>query len=227
MATDELVRPEFLDEAPATTGPADTRMVLQSILSTLASLRLTVVLFALAIFLLFVGTLAQVDHDVWYVVDHTYFRVWFAWVDWQVFERLVQVFYPVDWKLTGGFPFPGGKLIGSLLLVNLLAAHGVRFKVAASGARLAFGAALIALGAVITALAVRSGLNGVMESEISTEFCLGLWYAIKSSLPALVLVGLYLLVFRFGRIRRFEWWLLAVSVALLTILTVWLAANPP
>ena len=105
-------------------------------LSALASLRLTVVLFALSIFLVFVGTLAQVDHGVWDVVNHAYFRVWFARVDFLAFERLVQMFYPVEWHLTGGFYFPGGKLIGGLLLVNLFAAHAVRFKVAADGSRL-------------------------------------------------------------------------------------------
>ena len=70
-------------------------------------------LFALSIFLVFVGTLAQKDHDVWDVVNDTYFRVWFARVDFSAFERLVQIFFKsVDWNLTGGFYFPGGKLIG-------------------------------------------------------------------------------------------------------------------
>ena len=107
------------------------------VLAALASLRLTVVLFALSIFLVFVGTLAQKDHDVWYVVNDTYFRVWFARVEFLAFERLVQMFFKsVEWNLTGGFYFPGGKLIGLALLVNLVAAHAVRFKVAAEGRRL-------------------------------------------------------------------------------------------
>ena len=62
--------------------------------SALASLRLTVVLFALSIFLVFAGTLAQVDHGVWDVVNHSYFRVWFAYIELQGFERLVQMFCP-------------------------------------------------------------------------------------------------------------------------------------
>jgi hypothetical protein len=37
--------------------------------TALASLRLTVWLFALGIFIVLAGTLAQVDHDVWYVVN--------------------------------------------------------------------------------------------------------------------------------------------------------------
>lgn len=41
-----------------------------------------------------------------------------------------QVFFGVDKNTVfpGGFPFPGGKLLGFALLVNLLAAHIVRFK---------------------------------------------------------------------------------------------------
>ena len=59
----------------------------------LASLRLTVVLFAASIFLIFVGTLAQKDQDVSHVVNDTYFRVWFARVDFRVFGRFAQIFY--------------------------------------------------------------------------------------------------------------------------------------
>ena len=79
-------------------------------LSALASLRLTVVLFALSIFLVFAGTLAQIDHDVWDVVNHSYFRVWFAYIELQAFERLVQMFCPRhDWNLGGGFYFPAAS----------------------------------------------------------------------------------------------------------------------
>ncbi len=110
------------------------------VLATLASLRLTVVLFALSILLIFVGTLAQKDHDVWFVVNDAYFRVWFAWVEFLTFERLAQIFFKsVEWNLAGGFYFPGGKLIGVALLANLAAAHAVRFKIAAEGRRLVIG----------------------------------------------------------------------------------------
>ena len=54
------------------------------VLDTLASLRLTVLLFALAIVLIFAGTLAQVNKDIWEVMD-LYFRAWFAWIPLQVF----------------------------------------------------------------------------------------------------------------------------------------------
>jgi hypothetical protein len=86
-----------------------------------ASLRNTVVLFFLAILLIFFGTLAQVDAGIWTVVSK-YFRCFFTWIP-------LKIFFPRDGRVVpGGFPFPGGWLIAGLLLVNLLAAHAIRFR---------------------------------------------------------------------------------------------------
>jgi ABC-type transport system involved in cytochrome c biogenesis permease subunit len=105
------------------TGP---RLGLLKVLHQLASLRLTVVLFALSIFLVFSGTIAQVDSGIWTVVDK-YFRSFYVWIPLQIFvPQFLFDMRPV--VVGGGFPFPGGWLLGSLLLVNLLAAHAVRFK---------------------------------------------------------------------------------------------------
>jgi ABC-type transport system involved in cytochrome c biogenesis permease subunit len=98
-------------------------------LKALASLRLTVVLFALSILLVFFGTLAQVQSGIWTVVNH-YFRSFYVWIPFQVFVPFGQVFFgfPRNLTLPGGFPFPGGWLLGTLLLVNLIAAHLTRFR---------------------------------------------------------------------------------------------------
>jgi hypothetical protein len=98
-------------------------------LTPLASLRVTVVLFALSILLVFFGTLAQVDQGIFTVLKN-YFRCAVAWVPWQVFVRFGQtfLFIPQDANVPGHFPFPGGWLLGGLLLANLLSAHLVRFK---------------------------------------------------------------------------------------------------
>jgi hypothetical protein len=193
MATSELLRPQAGQPAAAR-SLTDDRLSFAQLLSTLASLRLTVGLFALSIFLVFVGTLAQKDHDVWFVVEHAYFRVWVAHVEWRGFERLVQMFAPVHWNLSGSFPFPGGNTIGLALLVNLFAAHAVRFKVAASGPRLVLGLAVIAFGIVATMLAIQSGMNDTLASELSPAFCDGLWNLLRAMLAGLVLVGAYVLV---------------------------------
>jgi hypothetical protein len=99
--------------------PKSAPPVLQ-VLKTLASLRITVVLFVLSILLVFFGTLAQVDAGIWTVMNK-YFRSAFVWVPFQIF-------FPRTMVISGGFPFPGGWLLGGLLLVNLLAAHAIRFK---------------------------------------------------------------------------------------------------
>src|SRR5262245_13545366 len=72
-----------LDTAGRTRAAVSNSPLLQWLMP-LASLRLTVALFAMAIFLVFAGTLAQVDQDIWDVMSQ-YFRTWFAWIDFQVF----------------------------------------------------------------------------------------------------------------------------------------------
>jgi hypothetical protein len=78
------------------------------------SLRLTVVLLAFAIILVFVGTLAQVDEGL-YNAQSRYFRQWIV-LGLDLFGRNIPII------------LPGGYLIGTLLLVNLLAAHIYRFQ---------------------------------------------------------------------------------------------------
>ena len=84
------------------------------------SLRLTVVLLTLSMFLVFFGTMAQVDLGL-YQAQAKYFRSFF--VDWSP--------RGADWKLP---VYPGGYLLGGLLLINLIAAHIKRFKLSWSKA---------------------------------------------------------------------------------------------
>ncbi len=100
-------------------------------LKALASLQLTVVLFALSIGLVFFGTLAQIDFGIWKVVED-YFWSWVVWVPFDLINQFGQVFakeyFPKGTTWSGSFPFPGGKLLGGAMLLNLLAAHLVRFR---------------------------------------------------------------------------------------------------
>jgi cytochrome c biogenesis protein ResB len=80
----------------------------------LTSLRLTVVLLALAIVLVFVGTVAQANEGL-YQAQERYFQHWFVW-------RISMFGYKLPILL------PGGYLIGTLLLINLTAAHIKRFQ---------------------------------------------------------------------------------------------------
>ncbi len=153
---------------------------MKRLLDPIASLRLTVVLFALSIFLVLAGTFAQVDKDIWEVVGQ-YFRCWFAWVPFVIFfppsfvpemptnPEEVSLFGRLGISTmqglkslaesSGGFWFPGGKLIGLCLAANLVAAHTVRFKAQAKGTRLLAGLGALAAGIAITWLVISSAGN--------------------------------------------------------------------
>src|SRR3954453_16434745 len=136
MATDVMLNEKLRWEGPVEPVENALPEKLRAVLKPIASLKLTVALFALAIILVFTGTLAQARHDIWWVL-HNYFRTPVAWIEFNVF-------FPPAWfseytslmNLGGSFPFPGGFTIGALMAVNLLAAHGLRFKVQTRGARL-------------------------------------------------------------------------------------------
>ncbi|MBU6399117.1 MAG: cytochrome c biogenesis protein ResB [Verrucomicrobia bacterium] len=88
--------------------------MVERIISFFTSLRLTVVCLCLAVLLVFIGTLAQVDEGL-YQAQNRFFR------------SLLIYWSPAgsSWKIP---VFPGGYLIGGVLLLNLIAAHLRRFK---------------------------------------------------------------------------------------------------
>jgi len=89
-------------------------MFIKKIVAFFTSLRLTAVLLAFAIILVFVGTLAQADEGL-YAVQLNYFKHWW-----------VIGFHMFGYKVP--FILPGGYLIGTLLLVNLVTTHIYRFQ---------------------------------------------------------------------------------------------------
>jgi ResB-like family len=80
----------------------------------ISSLKLTVICLSLAIVLVFVGTMAQVNFGI-HEVQHRYFQSLFVW--WPSGSQ--------GWKIP---VYPGGHLIGGVLLINLIAAHVRRFR---------------------------------------------------------------------------------------------------
>jgi len=102
-------------------------------LKPLASLQLTVVLFALAAILVFLGTIAQKNEGIWKVVDK-YFWSTVVMVDTKPLVQFGQIFLNVPQAATESsfaqqsFPFFGGKLLGILMFINLISAHILRFK---------------------------------------------------------------------------------------------------
>src|SRR6185369_6439212 len=95
------------------------------VLQFAASLKVTVFLFAASLFLVFIGTLAQVESSIWDVVNQ-YFRSLFVWIPLKV---LTWYTLPPTSPINDiCIPYPGGWLLGGLMFTNLLAAHIVRFK---------------------------------------------------------------------------------------------------
>lgn len=130
------------------------RPLLPSFLRFFTSLRLTVALLILSMILVFIATLDQVNLGVW-AVQTKYFRTLF------VMARVPGTDLPVP-------VFPGGYLIGGLLLLNLAAAHASRFRVTwtKSGLWLThFGLILLLLGELFTGLWQQESLMRLDQGE--------------------------------------------------------------
>lgn len=88
--------------------------MVRKIVDLTTSLKLTIVCLAAGMVLIFSGTLAQVHLGI-HEAQQRYFQSWLVW-----------------WPAEGnGFRipiFPGGHLIGAVLLINLIAAHVKRFR---------------------------------------------------------------------------------------------------
>ena len=88
--------------------------MLHKFLDLITSLKLTIICLAAGMVLIFAGTLAQVHLGI-HEAQQRYFQSLFVW-------------WPAEgsgWRIP---VFPGGHLIGAVLLVNLVAAHAKRFK---------------------------------------------------------------------------------------------------
>jgi hypothetical protein len=88
--------------------------MVRKLVDLITSLKLTIVCLAAAMVLIFAGTLAQVHLGI-HEAQQRYFQSLFVW--WPPESRGFRI--PI---------FPGGHLIGAVLLVNLIAAHAKRFQ---------------------------------------------------------------------------------------------------
>ncbi len=88
--------------------------MLHRFFDVISSLKLTVICLSMAIVLVFAGTMAQVNFGI-HEVQQRYFQSLLVW--WPSGSQGFRI--PV---------FPGGHLIGGVLLVNLIAAHVRRFR---------------------------------------------------------------------------------------------------
>jgi hypothetical protein len=131
---------------------------LRQTLNLLSSLRLTVVLLALSMMLVFMATMAQTRIGIWEVMS-IYIRTFWVWIPTPWIERPLPV-------------FPGGWLLGTLLLLNLIAAHAVRFRLSSKKLPMLLihtGIALLLISELITGLFARES-EMVLDEGASRTF---------------------------------------------------------
>jgi len=127
---------------------------LKSPLRILSSLRLTVICLGLGMLLVFLGTLAQVHLGI-HAVQARYF------------QSLLIYWSPpgTGWKIP---VLPGGYLLGTVLLVNLITAHAVRFQLTRKKLGiilLHFGVILLLIGQLLTGLFARETQMRIDEGQ--------------------------------------------------------------
>src|SRR5262245_38586563 len=123
---------------------------LKAVINVFSSLRLTVACLAIAMVLVFAGGLAQVG-QVLYQAQARYFKSLLIW--WSPGGANFKI--PV---------FPGGYLVGSVLLVNLIAAHIRRFELS----RKKIGIFIIHAGLIL--LLLGQLFTDVMSTESALQF---------------------------------------------------------
>lgn len=127
---------------------------MKKIVEVFTSLKLTVVLLAFAIILVFIGTLAQADEGLYGAQAH-YFKQWLV-IGANLFGHKIPLL------------LPGGYLIGTVLLVNLVASHIYRFELTwkKAGIQLAHAGIIVLLvGQLSTDLLSRELIMNFSEGE--------------------------------------------------------------
>jgi len=120
----------------------------------LASLRLTVVCLGLGMLLVFLGTLAQVHLGI-HAVQARYFQSLFVYWSPQ----------GASWRIP---ILPGGYLLGTVLFVNLIAAHATRFQLSKKKLGiilLHLGVILLLMGQLLTGLFARETMMRMDEGQ--------------------------------------------------------------
>jgi hypothetical protein len=108
-------------------------MLIKKLIAFFTSLKLTAALLAFSIILVFLGTLAQVDEGL-YAVQANYFKHWLI-INPHILGRAIPIL------------LPGGYLLGTMLLINLISSHIYRFKLSTKkiGIQLAHGGIILLL----------------------------------------------------------------------------------
>ena len=132
---------------PKTQSSKGITDIVRAILTPIASLKLTVFLLVLAVFVTWVVTLEQATIDIWELKNKHYNSLW-------VYVPL-NTFAPPNWfpdvpQIKAGIILPSGLTIIIAMLMNLTAAHLLRFRIQAKGIRLGIGLVTLAVATAVT-----------------------------------------------------------------------------
>ena len=197
MATNQIESSSPLIDQPA--AGFSVFDIAQAIVMPLASLRLTVALLFMAILMTWVATLEQAYDDV--------FNVKIRHFSGLLVEVPVQVFFPPAWapklqNVPGRLFLPSGSLILVLMLVNLTAAHSLRFKIQASGTRLIAGLFALLAAAAVTGVVVANGHRPGVQTATQIPYE-QMWFLMQVSVLVLS-IGSILWSFLMGPKQRVQ-----------------------
>lgn len=217
MATDSISRSptHAADQGEALTATD----IAQAILAPMSSLRLTVVLLGLSVLVTFLITLQQSSRDMWEIKTE-HFSSLMVEVPFQ--SIVVQRWFPDADPVPGSFVIPSGFTLIVLLLMNLISAHLLRFRLQASGGRLIGGLVVAAIGALFTwAIIFNTQSATTFQAQPPIPYR-QMWYLLQGILGLLVAVGIGGF-FMVDKARRIEKLLVAsltliVAVALMAVL---------
>lgn len=154
--------------------------LLVSLFKCLASLKLTVGLLILSVFVIWVATLQQIEMDIWevkkrhfpslfvYIPFYTYFPP--AWMpDWRAYLEGWKIAW-LGREVSIGLPIPSGFFVILAMLVNLLSAHALRFRIQTSGAKRMTGVAVTLVGILVCAGVVFLGQSDGLQNRPPVQY---------------------------------------------------------
>ena len=177
--------------------------VAHALVMPLASLRLTVALLFLAVLMTWVATLEQAYDDVHPVKMRHFSGV--------LVNVPVQVFFPPAWapklqNVPGRLYLPSGLSILVMMIVNLTAAHSLRFKIQASGTRLIAGLFALLIALVVTGVVIANGQSPGVQTEPLIPYAkMWFWMQLLMLVVGLITIGWS---FYLGPKRGLERWVL-------------------
>ena len=214
-----------LTNSPAAlTSKTNATDIVRAIVTPIASLKLTVALLVIAVFVTWIITLEQATYDIW-ALKNKHFHSMFVYVP-------LTTFFPLNWfpnrpEIPFGLFVPSGLTIITLMLVNLTAAHTLRFKIQASGTRLVLGLFVMLASAFLTWTIIfnyqdADGFGGKPPIPWAN-----MWKYLQVAVLGLGIASVYTVVTlaKERLIERFVYGLLALSMFVLLGISLWLGED--